>query len=205
MSGPRFTPLPSGKKTAYITFSSGIDAGSEGNLIQACGNAISQGAEAIYLMISSPGGAVIHGINIYAMLRALPVRLITHNIASVDSIGIIVFLAGQERYASAHSTFLFHGVQRNFPKGAAVNISGLHGHLDSLEADHKKIAAIVDQRTNITEKEMLKLMEHQTTRDVKYAESKKLIHGVRNINIQKEGMIHYILPAPPPQNKEQGE
>ena len=95
----RFGPIPK-DNIAYITFSSPINGDAERNLITGCSEAIGKGAKTIYLMLSTPGGSVLHGMNLYSMLRALPVRLIAHNIASVDSIGTIVFLAASERYAS---------------------------------------------------------------------------------------------------------
>ena len=64
----------------------------------------------VYLLLSSEVGSVMHGINLYNVLRALPVKLVTHNVGNVDSIGNAIFLAGEERYACQHSTFMFHGV-----------------------------------------------------------------------------------------------
>jgi len=52
----------------------------------------------------------MHGMNLYNVLRAMPFKLITHNVGNVDSIGNAVFLARAERYACPHSTFMFHGV-----------------------------------------------------------------------------------------------
>jgi ATP-dependent protease ClpP protease subunit len=53
---------------------------------------------------------VAQGINIYNVLCGMPFKLVTHNVGNVDSIGDVVFLAGETRYACAHSTFMFHGV-----------------------------------------------------------------------------------------------
>jgi ATP-dependent protease ClpP protease subunit len=48
-------------------------------------------------MLSSPGGHVMLGMNLYNVLRALPIKLTTHNVGNVDSIGNAVFLAGNPR------------------------------------------------------------------------------------------------------------
>jgi hypothetical protein len=61
-------------------------------------------------MLSTQGGSVMHGMNLYNLLRALPIELTIHNVGNVDSIGNVVFFAGSKRFAYAHSTFMFHGV-----------------------------------------------------------------------------------------------
>ena len=52
----------------------------------------------------------MHGITLYNFLRGVSFQLNNHNIGNVDSIGDAIFLGGAERYACAHSTFMFHGV-----------------------------------------------------------------------------------------------
>ena len=47
----------------------------------------------------------MNGMNLYNFLRGLPIRLTTHNVGNVDSIGNAVFLAGEHRYACPHSPF----------------------------------------------------------------------------------------------------
>jgi ATP-dependent Clp protease, protease subunit len=69
-----------------------------------------EGHQEVHLLLTTPGGSVMHGLTIYNVLRALPITLVTHNAGSVNSIGNAVFLAGARRYACPHSTFMFHGV-----------------------------------------------------------------------------------------------
>lgn len=42
-------------------------------------------------MLSTPGGSVMNGLNLYNVLRALPFKIITHNVGNVDSIGMQLF------------------------------------------------------------------------------------------------------------------
>lgn len=198
----RFSPIPK-ENIVYITFSGPIDDNAERSLIAECTKLIGQGAQTIYLMISTPGGSVLHGMNLYSMLQALPVRLIAHNIASVDSIGTVVFLAASERYASPHATFLFHGVSRSFPKDTALNRRDLTESLDKLTTDHEKIASIVRRRAGFGNRdEVLSLMEEPTTKDAEFAKSVGIIHGVRTVKIPRGASMHYLLtgsakPSPP--------
>ena len=53
---------------------------------------------------------VMNGLNLYNVLRGLPIELVTHKVGNVDSIGNTVLMAGSKRYACQHSTFMFHGV-----------------------------------------------------------------------------------------------
>src|SRR5690348_15092335 len=93
----------------YLVFTLGITPQTVQKLLTECAAWANQGAKEIYLMFASLGGNVPAGIAAYSALRALPVKLITHNIGNVDSIANIIFLAGEERLAVPHSTFMFHG------------------------------------------------------------------------------------------------
>lgn len=76
----------------------------------------------------------MNGMNLYNILRAMPFKLVTHNVGNVDSIDNAVFLAGEERYASPHSTFMFHGVAAGFEAGQ-VEAKRLRERLDGIKAD----------------------------------------------------------------------
>ena len=72
-------------------------------------NWANQGTKEIHLLFASTGGNVDAGISAYNVLRSLPIKLVTYN-GNVDSIATIIFLAGDERIAVPHATFMFHGV-----------------------------------------------------------------------------------------------
>lgn len=94
----------------YVSFSAEINASTTESLIAAMTNLANQGVPKVTLLLSTPGGAVMNGMNVYNVLRAMPFELTTHNVGNVDSIGNAIFLAGERRYAAPHSTFMFHGV-----------------------------------------------------------------------------------------------
>jgi ATP-dependent protease ClpP protease subunit len=99
----------------YVSFSAEINPNTTQSLIALLSQQINLGVQEIYLLLSTQGGDVMSGINLYNVLRSLPAKLTTHNVGNVDSIGNAIFLAGHERYASRHSTFMFHGVGFNVP------------------------------------------------------------------------------------------
>src|ERR1700693_1709158 len=103
MNGLVITP----GQTVYVSFSAEINAATTESLISVMSNLVNQKVTTVYLLLSTPGGSVMHGLNLYNLFRGFPFELITHNVGNVDSIGNAVFLAGSKRYAAPHSTFMF--------------------------------------------------------------------------------------------------
>ena len=58
----------------YVSFSAEINPSTTENLINVAAQLVNQGATEINLLLSTPGGSVMHGITLYNVLRALPVR-----------------------------------------------------------------------------------------------------------------------------------
>ena len=71
---------------------------------------LTAGTDHFYVLLSTPGGQVTSGLTVYNFLRSIPAKVTMHNIGNVNSIGNAIFLAADERFACAHSTFMFHGV-----------------------------------------------------------------------------------------------
>src|SRR5688572_11202486 len=97
-------------ETVYVSFIAEINQTTTESLLGLCAKLGNSGVKRVYLLLSSPGGAVSAGIAAYNLLRAMPFHLVTHNVGSVNSIANVIFLAGEERYASPSATFMFHGV-----------------------------------------------------------------------------------------------
>ena len=69
----------------YVLFSRLINYENVSELVRKL-NEISSREQDIYLLLNSHGGNVAAGIHCYNMLRALPTRLVSHNVGNVDSI-----------------------------------------------------------------------------------------------------------------------
>jgi len=100
---------PAAPARIYLVFTLDINPQNVAKLLTECANWANQGTKEIYLHFASFGGNTAAGIAAYNVLRALPVKLITHNIGNIDSVANIIFLAGEERFAVPHATFMFHG------------------------------------------------------------------------------------------------
>lgn len=175
--------------TTYISFSAEIVPKTTESLIAVCGEQAKKGVETVYLMLSTPGGSVMHGLNLYNVLRAFPFKLITHNVGNVDSIGNAVFLAGTERYASPHSSFMFHGVGFNVKDGQRFEEKLLREKLDGIMKDQKRIGSIIGQHTNLNAKEIGKLFREARTKDADFALSVGIVHEIRDVNIPQGSPI----------------
>ena len=97
----------------YINFSAEINSNTSEALMNFLADQINKGEREFYILISSPGGSTTDGITLYNFINSLPGKVIMHNVGIIDSIANVIFLASKERYATPHSSFLFHGVAFN--------------------------------------------------------------------------------------------
>lgn len=92
------TQAPKTPDYFYLNFCSEINERSVNALMGACAEISAKKlANSIYLMFSSTGGSVEHGITLYNYLRALPCGLVIHNIGSIQSVATVIFHAADER------------------------------------------------------------------------------------------------------------
>lgn len=174
------TPIP---PTVYVAFSAEINASTTESLIATIASCVTKGATEIYLLLSTPGGVVMSGMNLYNVLRAMPCKLTTHNVGNVDSIGNAVFLAGEKRYACPHSTFMFHGVGFDMGQGSRLEEKILRERLDGILSDQNRIGSIIEERTNLTKVKIKGLFRQAQTKDAAFAAGCGIIHEVRDVQI----------------------
>ena len=166
----------------YLSFSAEISPVTTEQLLQRCAELANEGVETVHLLLSSRGGKVTNGIHAYNMLRAMPFKLVTHNVGCINSIANVVFLAGDERYAVPHSTFMFHGVGFEV-KQSRLEEKNLREKLASLLADQQKIGSIYSERTKLDEEQVKALFLEAVTHDPAYALEHGFVHAVREAAI----------------------
>lgn len=125
----------------------------------------------------------MNGMNLYNFMRGLPIKITTHNVGNVNSIGQVVFLAGEERYAAPHSTFMFHGVGFDVERGARFEERILRERTQSILADQARIGAIIEERTNLDSRQVKKLFLEAQTKDTNYALSVGIVNQVLDFKI----------------------
>ena len=167
----------------YVSFSAEIVPKTTESLIAVLADLANKQIDEVYLMISTPGGSVMHGFNLYNAMRSFPFRLITHNVGNVDSIGNIIFLSGQRRYACANSTFMFHGVGFDTIPGMRLEEKYLRQRLDGIMQDQKRMGSIIRTHTNLNDRQIRNLFREARTKDANYALTVGIIHEIRDVNI----------------------
>ena len=174
------------KKEVYVSFSAEVNPTSTEGLLRACSELSNKGADAIHLMLTTPGGSVMHGFNIFHVLRALPCEIVTYNVGAVNSIGNVVFLAGDRRYAAEESTFMFHGVGFNVDGKVRLDERVLVERLDGLRADQRKIAQVLHDRASFPDTtEIEKLFLNAATGDAQFAKDRGIIDEIRQAKVPK--------------------
>jgi ATP-dependent Clp protease, protease subunit len=179
------SPSPASPLPTYISFSAEVIPQTTEALIATFAQCVNQGVEEVHLLLSTPGGMVMNGMNLYNVLRSMPLKLTTHNVGNVDSIGNAVFLAGETRYACPHSTFMFHGVGFDVPTGTGMHFEEkiLRERLESILADQKRIGSVIGERTSLKPEQIEVLFREATTKDANYAASVGIVDEVRDVKI----------------------
>jgi len=122
---------------------------------------------------------VFHGLSAYNFLKGIPARVVTHNFGSVDSMGVVLLCAGDRRLTVPHARFLLHGVQANFPQGAALEEKQLEERLKGLQIDIENIAGVIAATTGRSEKQVAKDMLNRTTLNPEQAVEYGLVHEIK--------------------------
>jgi ATP-dependent protease ClpP protease subunit len=177
---------------AYLNFSSDVQPQVYQPLVNLVSQMIQQGHDEVNILMATNGGVVETGVALYNMLRALPIRVVTHNVGNVESIGNIIFLAGEERFAAPNATFMFHGVQWGATGPVQLNVPMLKQVLTSLEADEARIASIVADRSSVTEQTVKGFFRQGETKDAQYALASGIITDIKHPEIPPGCPVHGI-------------
>jgi ATP-dependent Clp protease, protease subunit len=168
---------------AFVSFSAEIVPKTIEALLATMANLVNQGFREIHLLLSTPGGSVMHGITAYNILRGLPITLITHNVANVDSIGTVLFLAGQQRYACPQATFMLHGVAFSVTSATNFFEKNLTERLASVRADQERIKAIYSDRAGINPNDAEQFFLGEVTMNAADAVKRGIVHELREVQI----------------------
>jgi ATP-dependent Clp protease protease subunit len=166
-------------KTAYIKFFAGVDQASVNALMGAVEQKLGQDTNEIVLLISSPGGSVFHGLSAYNFLKGVPVRLVTHNFGSVDSMGVVLFCAGDQRLSVPHARFLLHAVHSAFSQRVSLEEQQLEERLKGLRIDIENIAGVIAATTGKSEEQVTQDMLNRTTLNPEQAVEYGLVHEIK--------------------------
>jgi ATP-dependent protease ClpP protease subunit len=167
-------------KPVVIRFFAPVIDATVNALMSAVDQKMKQGTQDFTILISSPGGSVIHGLSAYNYLKGLPVSITTHNFGSVDSIGIVLYCAGSRRLSVPQARFLFHGVNVQFRGEQNLDEKLLEERLKGLRIDVENIAKVIAANTGKSTKDITDAMIERTTLNPEEAQSWGLVHAIRS-------------------------
>ena len=142
---------------AVLTFVGPMNYPATKNLRNACAQMVQNGAQELYILFSSTGGALVEGFALYNFLRALPMKLTMHNIGSVESIANIVFLAADQRFACPHTHFLLHGFDWTFGTQMTLVHERVKEISKSMSADEERFVSVLKARSGISDEKLKEL------------------------------------------------
>jgi ATP-dependent protease ClpP protease subunit len=117
--------------------------------------------EQIILAITSPGGSSGTAMSLYDLLRSvLKPNLTTIGSGEVDSSAVLIFLAGDTRFVTKHTTMLFHLAGRIFKNDQRFTASEIEAMAREDRLKDEFYAEIVANRSHraLSKKQVLELM-----------------------------------------------
>ena len=167
-------------KPVVIRFFAPVIDATVNALMSAVDQKMKQGTKDFVILISSPGGSVIHGLGAYNYLKGLPISITTHNFGSVDSIGIVMYCAGSRRLSVPQARFLFHGVRAQFRGEQNLEEKLLEERLKGLRIDMENIARVIAANTGKNAEDVTAAMIERTTLNPEEALSWGLVHEIKS-------------------------
>lgn len=176
----------------YISFASAVNPQTAQVLMGSLTNAVNQGHTKIHLLLSTPGGNTSEGITLYNFIRALPVPVFIYNMGRVDSIGNIVFQAGDRRIAATTSSFMFHGVGFDIAN-TRMELVHLIEKIQALQNDQSQISAIMVDRTGLPIDEVEGLFQQTAFVNSSEAVQRGIADEVSDINLPQGVPIQQLI------------
>jgi ATP-dependent Clp protease protease subunit len=134
-------------KTVYATFVGPLDQTTLPRLFQNFDGAVTGQVEDVHLLFQSAGGMISDGISLYNFFKSLPLAVHLYNTGSVQSVAVIAYLGGDQRYVSRHANFMIH--KSHFPAPERSNAAKLEALASTLIAEDARVEEILRENTTI--------------------------------------------------------
>ena len=183
---------PQGPLHYVLGFNLIIDRIATMRLMSAVGGAMQQGAKSIIICISSIGGSPEQAFYAYELLKSSPVPIITHNVGSVHSAAMYIFLAGSQRFAVPHANFLMHKTVHSPAAGAAYALEHLDYSGVSIQADDERSIGIVAERTGQAVDVVQPWFSGQQLRSTEFALKHGFIEKVMSVQVPPQSQFFQV-------------
>lgn len=169
---------------AYLSFALSITPETTASLINHVIEQINNGESEVHVQISSGGGYVDPCLHAYNTLRALPVKIVTHNAGAIQSIANLLYLAGEVRLAAPHTTFLFHRTVWTFgDKPADLDARRLREFAQACDLTDRRFYRLIHDRTGMSIDRARALVQRGISLDPETAKERGIIHEIRPLEI----------------------
>lgn len=168
-------PHASPSDTQYLGLFSSIETSTAEKFIRLVCTKMPSATKKLHILFNSSGGSISAGFVLYNFIKVLPYHVIMHNVGSVDAIGIVVFLAGKERYSVENGTFLMHHITTQIPERISTE-SMMREKLSCIDGEAEKIKGVLAENSNLTAEQLD--FKDGRLEDAQYALSAGIIHGI---------------------------
>jgi ATP-dependent Clp protease, protease subunit len=148
--------------------------------------------DTIRINIACGGGDLVAGFALFNELKEFPVKIITHNVATVDSAAILFFMVGTERVACAQAGFHFHQPAWTFASKDQLSSTTVADARRWLETYQKMMCDIVSADTNMSADDVRGMMDKGATLTAKEALKVGLVHNISEPNFPQDARWHQI-------------
>lgn len=177
------TTESSGPTEAYVAFAGDINEENVAATAAQLDALVERGVGRVVLAMQTLGGDINSGMRLYEKLRAMPLDLVTHGFGVVGSMGIPIYLAGEERLAGPQCEFLLHRPSFTAVAGKEFDVPLLRERIAMLEANEQRTRAIYEDRTPLTGTEIDALKDSKTVMGAHEAVGHGIAHNVKPFEI----------------------
>ncbi|MCC8165185.1 MAG: ATP-dependent Clp protease proteolytic subunit [Planctomycetes bacterium] len=137
------------KRVDIISFMAPINDNTISRLIDLTYTAHMEGSSEIHLYLSSIGGKLPPAFCAYDFFRSMSVPFCTHNVGTIESAALLLYLASDNRSATPHSKFLFYNFEWTFYRDH-IRSPEIGEAYEALTLDTNTYSKIFTERTNGT-------------------------------------------------------
>lgn len=160
----------------------------------------SDGIGRVALAMHTIGGELEAGMRLYESLRSMPFQVVTYAVGYVASIGIVIYLAGDERIAGPRCRFQMHRPTVKFSEEADLDIPSLQAQISGLEAHEARVRAVYEDRTHLDRTEIDNLRGSSANLGAGEAVSHGIAHAVSPYTVPSGHTLkeigQIVIPAP---------
>jgi ATP-dependent Clp protease protease subunit len=167
-----------GSTERWVRFQGNVYDKTANALTQVVDESIGSGVDRIHLLISSGGGNVFCGSNLFSQLKRLPIKIATYNISTVQSVAVPLFCAGDVRYCVPEANFMIHPVLLQPAQNQFFNAHQFRELSDMCTAQTRSIANIIATSTGQSPDQVYEDMNHTTWLNAEQSKAYGLVNTV---------------------------